>query len=110
MHSKKEIETEVGDVVLIAGESIKMEEIFKDKDDMKHRFKLRTPKSHIERPIQYLCLLKFHSNLEKSAGKFKNTRHNKLNVDAKNEHHKEQKQSLLKCKQFNIGHYIGREC
>ena len=87
---------------------MKMEEIFKDKDDIIHRSKLRTPKSHIERPIQYLSLLKFHSNLEISAGKSKNTRHNKLNVDAKNEHLKEQKQPLLKCKQFNIGHYIGR--
>ena len=37
----------------------------------------------MEGPIQYLCLLKLHCDMEKSKSKSRNTRHKKLNVDAK---------------------------
>ena len=91
MHNTKVMKIEVGVVVLIKGEETYkekwsigiMEEFFKSKDDAIRGVKLRTPKSHIERPIQYLNPLERHCNMEKSISKFKNTSHNKPNVDAK---------------------------
>ena len=91
MHNTKEMEIEVGDVVLIKVEeknkrkcSIEiLRELFKDKDDVMCGVKVQTPKSQIERPIQYLHRLEVHSNMETSTSQFKNTSHKKLNVDAK---------------------------
>ena len=91
MHNTKEMKIEVGYVVLIKGEEKnkgkwgirKVEELYKGKDDVIRGVKLRTPKSHTERPIQYLYPLELHCEMEKSTRKSKNTNHKKLNADAK---------------------------
>ena len=86
MHNSKEMKIEVGDVVLIKDEkknkgkwSIEiLEELYKGKDDVMRGVKLRTPTSHIGRPIQYFYPLEPHYDMEKSKSKSK-----KLNVDEK---------------------------
>ena len=64
VHNTKERKIEVGDVVLIKDEEI-VKEFFKVKEDVICVVKLRTPKSHIERLIQYLYLLELHCNIKK---------------------------------------------
>ena len=59
MHNTREMKIEVGDVALIKGEEKNkgkrsigiVGELYKGKDDVIRGIKLRTPKSHIERPI-----------------------------------------------------------
>ena len=83
MHNTKEIKTEVEDVVIIKGEEKNkgkgsigiVEELYKGKDDVVRSVKLRTPKSHTERPIQCLYPLELHCDMEKSTSKSKNTSH-----------------------------------
>ena len=73
MHNTKAMKIEVGDVVLIKGKeknkgkwSIRIvEELYKSKDDAIRGFKLRTPKSHTERPIQHLYPLELHCDMGK---------------------------------------------
>ena len=60
-----------------------MEELFKGKDDVIRGIKLRTPRSHMDRPIQYLYPLELHWDMEKLTSKSKNTSYKKLKVDAK---------------------------
>ena len=59
MYNTKEMKIKVGNVVLIKGEEKNkgkcstgiVEELYKGKDDVIRGINLRTPKSHIERPI-----------------------------------------------------------
>ena len=56
-----------------------LEELFKSNNDVK----LRTAKSHIQRPIQYLYPIEMHWDMEESKSKSKNTSQKKLSVDVK---------------------------
>ena len=53
------------------------------KDHVIRGVRLRTPKSHIEQPIQNLYPLELHCDMKESTSKSKNTSHKKLNIDAK---------------------------
>ena len=93
MHNTNEMKIEVGRVVLIKGGEVKnkgkesiriLEELFKGEEGNVIRgVKLQTPKSHIERPIQYLYPFELHCDVEKSASKSKGTNPKMLNGDGK---------------------------
>ena len=90
MHNTKKMKIEVGYVTLIKVRENKgkrsiviVEELLKGKDDAIHCVKLRTPRSHIEQPIQYFPSHEMHCDVKKSTTKFKNSSHKKLNVDLK---------------------------
>ena len=107
MHNTKDMKIEVGDVVLIKSEeknkgklSIEIvEELYKGKDDVIRGVKLRTPKLHIERPIQHLYQLELHCDIEKSTSTSKNKRGKKLNVDAKEYRPRRTAVAILRCEQ-----------
>ena len=59
-----------------------VEELFKSKDHIIRAVRLRTPKLHIEQPIQYLHPLELHCDME-STSNSKKSSHKKLNLYAK---------------------------
>ena len=89
-HKSKVVKINVGDVVMIKGESKKrgrwkigiISELFQGKDDQIRRARVKTPRGYLDRPIQLLYPLELHYNRYKIKSKQHESDKKKLNVEA----------------------------
>ena len=90
-HKSKAVKINVRDVVMIKGESKKrgkwkigiISELLQGKDDQIRGVRVKTPRYHLDRPIQLLYPLKLHHNMYKTKTKQHESDKKKLNVEAK---------------------------
>ena len=90
-HKSKAVNINVGDIVMIKGESKKrgrwkigiISELFQGKDDQIRGARVKTPRGYLDRPIQLLYPLELHCNRYKIKSKQHESDKKKLNVEAK---------------------------
>ena len=90
-HKSKAVNINVGDVVMMKGESKKrgrwkigiISELFQGKDDQIRGAQVKTPRGYLDRPIQLLYPLELHCNRYKIKSKQHESDKKKLNVEAK---------------------------